>query len=103
MDLKSLWVSPDFLKQTELLLKVPRLSLKTLKRWEVQVVGVSSNGSLIGLVAISDPIKEDSKVAISGLKEAGLEPIIITGDNERTAHAIVKEVGVETVISQVLP
>lgn len=77
--------------------------MKTLKRWEVQVVGISSNGSLIGLVAISDPIKEDSKVAISGLKEAGLEPIIIAGDNERTAHAIVKEVGVETVISQVLP
>ncbi len=58
---------------------------------------------MLGLVAISDPVKEDAKVAISGLKEAGLEPIIITGDNERTAHAIAKEVGVETVISQVLP
>ncbi len=58
---------------------------------------------VIGLFAISDRIKEDSKEAIGGLKKLGLKTIMLTGDNKKTANAIGKETGVDQVISGVLP
>jgi len=65
------------------------------------LVGVE--GELVGLIAIADPIKEDSKKAISAIKQMGYTPVMITGDNERTARAVAKEVGVDRVIAGVLP
>ncbi|MGN0324891.1 MAG: heavy metal translocating P-type ATPase [Lachnospiraceae bacterium] len=59
--------------------------------------------SLIGIIAVADAMKEDSKDAIGQLKNMGLRVVMLTGDNERTASAIGKEVGVDEVISGVLP
>ncbi len=67
------------------------------------VVGVAADGKLIGLVAIADTLKEDASEAIVHLKEAGLEPLMITGDNVRAAQAVADKVGIETVMAQVLP
>ncbi|PYF08433.1 heavy metal translocating P-type ATPase [Ureibacillus chungkukjangi] len=61
------------------------------------------NGQYAGLVAVADTIKETSKEAVLRLKAMGIEVIMMTGDNERTAHAIGKEVGVDAVIAEVLP
>ncbi len=60
-------------------------------------------GRMAGIIAVSDPIKEDSKQAIATLKNFGLQPIMITGDNEQTARAVASEVGIEQVIAGVLP
>ncbi|KQL36103.1 heavy metal translocating P-type ATPase [Psychrobacillus sp. FJAT-21963] len=61
------------------------------------------NGQYAGLVAVADTIKDTSAEAIRRLKEMGIKVIMMTGDNERTAQAIGKEVGVDAVIAEVLP
>lgn len=63
----------------------------------------SIDGKYSGLVAVSDIVKDTSKKAIGRLKEMGIEVIMLTGDNERTAKAIGEEVGINKVIAEVLP
>ncbi|MFC4076393.1 heavy metal translocating P-type ATPase [Salinithrix halophila] len=60
-------------------------------------------GRIVGVVAVADPIKETSGEAIRRLKQKGLDVILLTGDNERTARAIAKEAGIDRVIAEVLP
>jgi len=66
-------------------------------------VYVSVDGEVLGIIGIADQLKEDSKQAIKALKEEGLEPVMLTGDNEETARAIADEVGIEKVLAEVMP
>jgi Cu+-exporting ATPase len=64
---------------------------------------VSIDGQLSGLVAVADSLKEDSAAAINALHEKGIQTAMITGDNQRTADAIARKVGIDYVLAEVLP
>ena len=62
-----------------------------------------AEGKLLGIIAVADTIKEDSREAISQLKGMGIHVVMLTGDNEKTARAIGAQAGVDEVIAGVLP
>jgi len=66
-------------------------------------VYVSKGEFLHGIIGIADELKTDSAEAVEKLKSYGLEPIMLTGDNEHTAKAIAARIGIEKVIAGVLP
>ena len=67
------------------------------------VVAVSRNGTCLGLIGIADAIKPDAADAVARLRAAGISPVMLTGDNERTARAVAVQVGIDDVRAQVLP
>jgi len=67
----------------------------------VLLIGLDKN--LIGLIAIADTLKETTKAAISAFKNMGLKVVMITGDNLRAASVVGKQIGIDTVLAEVLP
>ncbi len=63
----------------------------------------AADGKLLGLIAVADTIRPESAAAIAELKELGITPVLLTGDQEATAKAVAAQAGIEEVIAQVLP
>ncbi len=74
-----------------------------LGRQAKSVIWVAADGESVGIVAVSDTTKPSSAAAIRDLRAAGLQVIMITGDNMNTAEAVAKQVGIDQVLAQTLP
>jgi len=77
--------------------------LESLEADGKTVMLVASEQKLLGLVAVADTVKASSRPALERLRRMGIRLVMITGDNERTAHAIAREVGIAEVLAEVLP
>jgi Cu+-exporting ATPase len=79
---------------------------ETMTRLESQgktAMLVAAGGALVGVIAVADTLKPEAKDAIAELKAEGIEVVMLTGDNRRTAEAIARELGITRVIAEVLP
>lgn len=105
-----------FLDDKEILLGNKRLMINNnieLKDIEEKATMLAKQGktpmymaidnTLVGIIAVADTLKENSKKAIEALHKLKIEVVMLTGDNERTAKAIAKEVGIDRIVSDVLP
>lgn len=77
--------------------------LEQLENQAKTVVAVAKNDRIIGLIGIADTLKVDAKEAVKKLRQLNIETVMITGDNQRTAEAIAKQVGIRKIFAQVLP
>lgn len=64
---------------------------------------LAADGRLMGIVAVSDPVKQDSIAAIERLHKLGMKVVMLTGDSKRTAEAVARQVGIDEVIAEVMP
>lgn len=78
-------------------------NIRELENEGKTVMLTAIDGKLAGFIGVADTIKENSKAAVRQLRNIGLEVIMLTGDNERTAKAIAKQVGIDRVMAEVLP
>lgn len=67
------------------------------------VMLVALDGQLLGILAVADTLKEDATDSVGALHEMGLRTVMITGDNQRTAKAIARQVGIDDMLAEVLP
>ena len=91
------------MKEKEISLKSWTNKIKKLEEQGQTTMIVCENKKIIGVIGVADTIKDDSIEAIKQLNKQGYKTIMITGDNERTAQAIAKQVGIDQAIARVLP
>jgi Cu+-exporting ATPase len=77
--------------------------LEALEQEAKTVILVALDGRLAGTMAIADTLKEDARTAVAEIKQLGIEPVMLTGDNRRTAQAIAQKLGIKRVLAELLP
>ena len=94
---------PDFIRDFAPLEEAARLQAEALSQAGKTPLYFACDGVLAGVIAVADPVKPDSAQAIKELKTLGIQVVMITGDNARTAEAVGKQAGVDWVVANVLP
>ena len=94
---------PDFIRDFAPLEEAARLQAEALSQAGKTPLYFACDGVLAGVIAVADPVKPDSAQAIKELKTLGIQVVMITGDNARTAEAVDKQAGVDRVVANVLP
>ncbi|HIE39136.1 MAG TPA: copper-translocating P-type ATPase, partial [Anaerolineae bacterium] len=92
------WIEAEGVSPGDLAAEVERLRAAART-----VVAVAVDGEMVGLLEIADALKEGSAEAVAELHRLGLEVVMLTGDNRRTAEAIAAQVGIDRVVAEVLP
>lgn len=101
---KKYWIGNEkFLKDRGIDLSSYEEKIKQLAEESKTPLLIAEDTRLIGLIAVKDPVKKDSYQAIANLKKQGIHLVMLTGDNDHTARKIAQEVGIDEVISNVLP
>ena len=77
--------------------------IEKLEKEAKTVIAVMNVKEILGVIAIADTIKKDSKKAVERLHSLGIETVMITGDNRRTAEAIAQQIGIKKIFAEVLP
>ena len=95
--------SPGLLEERGISLQDYRTLIISLEGQGKTVVLLGEDQKCIGIIAVADTVKDTSRSAVAGLKKMGLEVYMITGDNQRTAEAIGKQVGITRILAGVLP
>lgn len=95
--------SPQWLAEEGQVQAKTEIQIETQANLARTVVAVVADDNLLGLIAIADAIKQDAREAIEQLRAAGLEPVMLTGDNWHTARAVAAQVGIKEIFAQVLP
>jgi Cu+-exporting ATPase len=80
-----------------------RSALEQVQAQGQTAVLVAVDGRAGGVVALADRLKPDARLTIEQLRRLGLQPVLLTGDNRRTAEAVAREVGIDQVMAEVLP
>jgi len=95
--------SPSYVKSRGISIESVHERVASMQEAGFTVIAVAVDGKLAGLIAIADQIKPDAGEAIERLRAAGLEPVMLTGDNYRTARAVAIRLGIKEFRAEVLP
>ena len=95
--------SNHFLEQRSLKIDALHSEISRLESDGKTVIVLGVDNDAAGIIAVADTIKDDAAVAVNMLRESGIDVVLLSGDNKLTANAIAREVGIDTVIAEVLP
>ena len=95
--------NPRLMKDMGIVLDKYRDQIEELENQAKTVVVFAINEHPIGIIGIADTLKEDAQEAVMKLKKLGIETVMITGDNQKTANAIAKQLNINKVFAEVLP
>ena len=102
-DKKILLGNKKLMEKENIEITIHELEINKLEEGGKTVMMLGFNNKLIGLIAVADTIKESAKRGIEALQKLGIESVLLTGDNERTARAIAQQVGITRILAEVLP
>jgi P-type Cu+ transporter len=95
--------NPRFLADRRVDLAELRARVEELEAAERTVIGIVRDGRALGIIALGDPLRPDAVQAVAALRDAGLKTLLVTGDNERAAQSVAREVSIDDVHAGILP